>query len=111
MTNVLVTDLGLSIPPKFFFENFIDKRVSTSVHSAIYQQYTFEMFHLPFLFELPPSSDPGHKKFWKQAACLVCGNSTCQHSHRGIPWLFPVTTIFKLSSNYRIIAVTILTVV
>ena len=31
MTNVLLTDLGLSIPL-----NFIDKRVSTSVDSTIY---------------------------------------------------------------------------
>ena len=36
MTNVLLTDLGLSIPPKFFSENFIDKCVSTSVDSTIY---------------------------------------------------------------------------
>ena len=36
MTNVLFTDLGLSIPPKFFFESFIDKCVSTSVESTIY---------------------------------------------------------------------------
>ena len=66
MTNVLLTDLGLSIPPKFFFESFIDKYVSTSVDSTIYWQYTFETFHLPLLFELFPSSDPGHKKFWKR---------------------------------------------
>ena len=36
MTNVLLTDLGLSIPPKFFFESFIDKCISISVDSAIY---------------------------------------------------------------------------
>ena len=36
MTNVLLTDLGLSIPPKFFFESFRDKCVSTSVDSTIY---------------------------------------------------------------------------
>ena len=65
MTNVLLTDLDLSIPLKFFFESFIDKCVSTSVDSTIYQQYTFETFHLPLLFELLPSSDPGHRKFSK----------------------------------------------
>ena len=65
MTNVLLTDLGLSIPPKFFFESFIDKCVSTSVDSTIYGQYTFETFHLQLLFELLRSSDSGHKKFWK----------------------------------------------
>ena len=27
---------------------------------------TLETFHLPLLFELLPSSDPGHKKFWKR---------------------------------------------
>ena len=66
MTNVLLTDLGLSIPPKFFFESFIDKCISTSVDSTIYRQYTFETFHFPLFFELPPLSDPGHKKFWKR---------------------------------------------
>ena len=66
MTNGLLTGLGLSIPPKFFLENFMDKCVSTSVDSAIYLKYTFETFHLPVLFELLPSSDPGHKKFWKR---------------------------------------------
>ena len=66
MTNVLLTDLGLSIPPKFFFESFIDKCVSAPADSIIYWQYTFETFHLPLLFELLPSSDPGHKKFWKR---------------------------------------------
>ena len=65
MTNVLHTDLGLSIPPKSCFENFIDKCISTSVDSAIYLQYSFETFHLPLLFELLPSSDPGHEKSWK----------------------------------------------
>ena len=69
MTNVLLTDLGLSIPPKFFYESFIDKCVSASVDID-----TFETFHLPLLFELLPSSDSEHKKFWKRdtAACLVC---------------------------------------
>ena len=66
MTNVLLTDLGLSIPTKFLFENFMDKCVSVSVDSAIYLQYSFEMFHLLLLFELLPSSDPGHEKFWKR---------------------------------------------
>ena len=66
MTNVLLTDLGLSIPLKFFFESFIDKCVSASVDSTIYRQYTFETSHLSLLFELLPSLDPGHKKFWKR---------------------------------------------
>ena len=66
MTNVLLIDVGLSIPPKFFFESFIDKCVSTSLDSTIYGEYTFETFHLPLLFELLPSSDPGHRKFWKR---------------------------------------------
>ena len=65
MTNVLLTDLALSIPLKFFFESFIDKYVWTSVDSTIYWQYTSETFHLPLLFELLPSSEPGHKKFSK----------------------------------------------
>ena len=54
MTNIL-----LSIPPKFFFESFIDKCVTTFIDS------TLETFHFPLLFQLLPSSDPGHKKFWK----------------------------------------------
>ena len=69
MTSVLrLTDLELSIPLKFFFESFIhlDKCALTSVDSTIYRQYTFETFHLPLLFELLPSSDPGYKKFWKR---------------------------------------------
>ena len=66
MANVLLTDSGLSVPPKFLFENFMDKCVSASVDSAIYGQYTFEMFHLPLLFEPLPSSDPEHEKFWKR---------------------------------------------
>ena len=36
MANVLLTDLGLSIPLKFFFGSSIDKCVLTSVDSAIY---------------------------------------------------------------------------
>ena len=36
VTNVLLTDLGLSIPPKLFFDSFINKCVSTSVDSTIY---------------------------------------------------------------------------
>ena len=36
MTNVLLTDLSLSIPLKLFFESFIDKCFSMSVDSAIY---------------------------------------------------------------------------
>ena len=36
VTNVLRTDLGLSIPPKFFFESFIDKYVSIFVGSTIH---------------------------------------------------------------------------
>ena len=35
VTNGLLTDLGLTIPPKFFFENFTVKCVSTSVYSPI----------------------------------------------------------------------------
>ena len=66
MTNVILTDLGLSIRPKFLFENFMDKCVSASVDSAIYCKYTFEMFHLPLLFELLPLSNPGREKFWKR---------------------------------------------
>ena len=66
MTNVLLTDLGLSILPKFLFENLIDKCDSSSVDSTIYWQYTYETFHLSLLFELLPSSDPGHTKFWKR---------------------------------------------
>ena len=75
MTNVLLTDLGLRIPPKFLFEKFMDKCVSASADSAIDRQYTFEMFHLPLLFELLPSSDQAMKSFGnvKQAARLVCG--------------------------------------
>ena len=72
MTSVLFTDLGLSIPLKFFFENFIGKCISASVDSAIYCQYTLEMFHLPLLFELLPSSDPGHEKFWKRETGSMC---------------------------------------
>ena len=34
MTNVLLTDLGLSIPPKFLFESFIKKSISTTVDSS-----------------------------------------------------------------------------
>ena len=53
MTNVPLTDLGLSIPPKFFFKILrILKCISTSVNSTIYWQYTFETFHLPTVFEL-----------------------------------------------------------
>ena len=58
VTNVLLTDLGLSIPL-----SFTDKCISTSVDSTIYRQYTSEASHLPPLFDLLPSSDPGHKKF------------------------------------------------
>ena len=58
MTNVLLTDLGPCIPL-----SFSDKCISTSVDSTIYWQYTFETSHLPPLFDLLPSSDPGHKKF------------------------------------------------
>ena len=47
MTNVLLTDLGLGIPL-----SFIDKCVSTSVHSTIYWQCTFETSHLSPLFDL-----------------------------------------------------------
>ena len=36
ITNGLLTDLGLSVLPKLFFENFIDECVLTSVDSAIY---------------------------------------------------------------------------
>ena len=54
----LHADLGLSIPL-----SFIDKCISTSAHSTIYWQYTFETSHLPPLFDLLPSTDPGHKKF------------------------------------------------
>ena len=36
MTNVLLTDLGLSIPLKFFFESFINECVSTSVDLTVY---------------------------------------------------------------------------
>ena len=72
MTNVLLIDLGLSIPPKFFFESFIDKCVSNSVDLTNY--LLTETFHLPLLFELRPWSDPGIESFGnvKQAACLVC---------------------------------------
>ena len=58
VTNALLTDLGLSIPL-----SLKDKCISTSVDSTIYLQYTSEMSHLyniP-LFDLLPSSDPGHK--------------------------------------------------
>ena len=48
MTNVLLTDLGLSIPPKFFFESFIDKRVSTSADSTIYWQNTSDKRFVSF---------------------------------------------------------------
>ena len=58
MTNVLLTDLGLSVPPEFFFENFLDKCVSTSVD---FIDSKLETFHLPLLFELLPSSDQGIK--------------------------------------------------
>ena len=33
MANGLYTDLGLSIPPKLFFENFIDECISSFVDS------------------------------------------------------------------------------
>ena len=36
MANGLLTELGLSMPPKFFFENFIDECISVSVDVAIY---------------------------------------------------------------------------
>ena len=73
MTNVLLTDLGLSIPPKFFLESFTDKCVSTSVDSTIYWQYTFETFHCYLSYF--HRQIQGIKSFGnvKQAACLVCG--------------------------------------
>ena len=85
------------------------KCISTSVDSTIYWQYTFEMFHLPPLFDLLRSSDPGHKSFknMKQAALLVCGKpkkdvyGTFQHYHWVIPCLSTLTMIFELSSNFR----------
>ena len=78
MTNVLLTDLGLSILPKFLFGSFIDKCVSTSVDLAILLTVQFLLIyirisyfidstvHLLLIFELLSSSDPGHKKFWKR---------------------------------------------
>ena len=56
--NVLFTNLGLSIPL-----NLVDECILMSVDFNIYWQYTFETSHLPPLFDLLPSSDPGHKKF------------------------------------------------
>ena len=75
ITNVFLTDLELSIPPKFFFESFIDKCVSTSVHSTIYWQYTFETFHLHCYLSHFHRQIQGIKRFGnvKQVACLVCG--------------------------------------
>ena len=68
MTNILLTDRCLSIPLKFFLESFINKCVSTFIDS------TLKMFHFPLFYELLPSSDPGHKKFWKRetGSMLIC---------------------------------------
>ena len=75
MTNVILTDLGVSIRPKFLFENFMDKCVSASEDSAIYCSTLFEMFHLPLLLSYFHRQIQGVKSFGnvKQAGCLVCG--------------------------------------
>ena len=44
----------------------MDKCVLTSVDSQLLIDTTLETFHLPLLFELLLSLDPGHKKFWER---------------------------------------------
>ena len=104
MTNGLLTDLaifGLSIPPKFFFENFIDNAFqllqtqlfidNTHLKRSIFRSY-LSYFH-------PQIQDIKSFGSMKQAACLVCRKpqkdvcGTCQHSNSGTPWLFKVTKI------------------
>ena len=96
MTNVLLTDLGLSIPLKFLFESFIDKWVSTSVDSTIYWHCTFETFHLPLLFELLPSSDPGHKKFWKRETGSMFSLQKCEGMNEWIKSMFSLSVYCTL---------------
>ena len=63
----------------------------------------FEIFHLLLVFELLPSSDSGHKKFWKRETGSMFSLQKTQDS--------AVTVIFESSSNYCIIIVLILTVI
>ena len=89
----------------------MDKCVSTFIDS------TLETFHLPLFYELPPSLDPGHKKFWKRETgsmstesprkICIAHVSIVTEEYLG----FTVTMIFELSSNCCIIAVLILTVI
>ena len=123
MTNGLLTDLGLSIPPKFFFENFIDNAFqllqtqlfidNTLLKRSIFSSY-FSYFHRHI-------QDIKGFESMKQAACLVCRKpqkdvcGTSQHSDSGTPWLSEVTKIFGFFEQERIkpciIAVLILSVV
>ena len=79
------------------------------------------MFDLPLLFKLLPSSDPGHKEFWKRETdsmfslrktlerCVIAHVRILTEEYLGFP--AAVATIFELSSNYCIIPVLIFTVV
>ena len=71
MTNVLLTDLGLSVPPESFFASFIDKCVSTSVDLAIYWQYTLNVPSSTLIWATSIVKIQGIKSFGnvKQAAC------------------------------------------
>ena len=77
MNNVLLTDLGLSTPLMFLFENFIDKCVSASLDSATVFIDSKLLKCSIFLFYLSyfRCQIQGMKSFgnMKQAACLVCG--------------------------------------
>ena len=90
--NGLLTDLGLSIPLKIFFENLIDKCVSASVDRAIDNTLLKRsMFHSHLSYFHHQIQDIKSFGSMKQAACLVCGRpqkdvySTCQHSHSETP--------------------------
>ena len=71
MTNVLFTDLGLSIPL-----SFIDKCVSTSVDSTIIDSTILKRPNFrPYLIYFHNQIYPAHKKFQKRetGSKFVCG--------------------------------------
>ena len=74
MTNGLLTDLGLNIPPKFFFENFIDDAFQLFIDNTLLKRSIFHSYLSYFHRQIQDI------KGMKQAACLTC-RKPCEDAH------------------------------